>query len=364
VAGLAGCPSDPENLGTETSGSTEEPDHTITGTAGDASVGLSGGQAGSIETHTLTFTVPDTLDGQTLSEVRIVYDEGFDLSQVDAEGVTVTVGGELGSATGVDVSDVSINDDGTTATITLGSSMALTAGDSVVVDYDGVELPTRVGEYRVTSVVNDAATETAAITITDSPGPVRSTFEKGIDGWRIEGDAQGGSSYPDYVETGGNPGGHIKAVDDVQGGVWYWVAPANFRGDKSGFYGGTLTFDLIQSRIVSQFNASDVIVSGGELDLVYDFGGQETHPRTDWTVYSVTLHESGDWVVDGTGNQATAEEIRTVLADITRLHIRGEYISGSDTGFLDNPSLWPPGGDPPPADYGPTPTGTPTSTPE
>jgi len=32
---------------------------------------------------------------------------------------------------------------------------------------------------------------------------------------------------------------------------------------------------------------------------------------------------------------------------VTDLQIRGEYVSGSDTGYLDNPTLWPPGTEPP-----------------
>jgi hypothetical protein len=374
AASLAGCPADPEDLGTSTATATDrtstaaptdrtstatataQPDHTITATPGDASVGTSGGGAGTVETHTLTVTIPSALDGQTLQTVAVKYDEGFDLSRIDVEDVTVTVGGELGSATEVDLSAVSVSDDATTLTATLGSPVSLSAGDIVVAEYAGVELPIRSGEYLVTAIVNNAATETAAITITDAAGVVRSTFEKGIDGWRVTGDVQGGSSYPNYEETDGNPGGHLSAVDDVQGGVWYWVAPANFRGDKSGLYGGTFTYDIYQSNRNSQFNADDIRLSGGGIDLTYDFGGTETHPRTDWTAYSVALDESGDWVVDGTGEQATAGEIQTVLADVTRLHIRGEYVSGSDTGYLDNPALWPPGSDPPPADYDATAT--------
>jgi hypothetical protein len=362
AAGLAGCPSDSEELGTETLESTAEPtatevpDHTITATPGEASIGLSGGQVGTIETHALTLTIPDSLDGQTLTEVRVEYNDGFDLSRIDLADVTVTLGSEQGEATEIEISDVTVSDDATTITITLGGSVTLAAGEIVVAEYEGVELPSLAGEYLVTAILNGEASETGAITITESPGRVGSTFDKGIDGWRIEGDAQGGSAYPNYEETGGNPGGHISAVDDVQGGVWYFVAPANFRGDKSGFYGGTITFDLIQSRTDSQFSSDDIKLSGGGIDLVYDFGGTETHPRTDWTAYSATLDESDDWVVNDTGEQATAEEIQTVLADVTRLHIRGEYVSGSDTGYLDNPTLWPPGGDPPPADYDQTAT--------
>ena len=369
AGGLAGCPASPDQLdtataapgtgtttapGTDTGGTTvatTEPDHTITAVPGDASVGTSGGGAGTVETHTLTLTVPSALDGQTLQTVAVEYDEGFDLSRIDLADVTVTVGGELGSATEVDLSEGSVSDDATTLTATLGSPVTLSAGDIVVAEYAGVELPIRSGEYLVTAVVNSAISETAAITITDVAGMVRSTFDKGVDGWRVTGDVQGGSSYPNYEETGGNPGGHLSAVDDVQGGVWYWVAPANFRGDKSGFYGGTFTYDIYQNNRTSQFDADDIELSGGGIDLTYDFGGTETHPRTDWTAYSVTLDESDDWVVDGTGDQATAAEMQTVLGDVTRLHIRGEYVSGSDTGYLDNPALWPPGSDPPPADY-------------
>jgi hypothetical protein len=362
AAGLAGCPSDPPGLGTSTTEPTAdttptaEPDHTITATPGDASIGTSGGQAGTVETHTLTVTVPSSLADQPLQTVAVRYDEGFDLGGIDASDVTVTVGSELGEATELELEAVSVSDDGTTLTVTLGSGVTLSAGDIVVAEYDGVELPTRGGEYLVTSIINDVASETAAITITDAPGAVKSTFEKGIDGWRVTGDVQGGSSYPNYAETGGNPGGHLSAVDDVQGGVWYWVAPANFRGDKSGFYGGTFTYDIYQSNRNSQFNADDIKLSGAGTDLIYDFGGTETHPRTDWTAYSVRLEESDDWVVDSTGDQATAGDMETVLGDVTRLHIRGEYVSGSDTGYLDNPTLWPPGSDPPPADYDATPT--------
>jgi hypothetical protein len=368
AGGLAGCPSDSSELGTATSGATAgptatgdltptaEPDHTITATPGDASIGLSGGQVGTVETHTLTLTIPNGLDGRTLTEVRVEYDDGFDLSRIDLADVTVTIGSQQGEATEIDISDVTVSDDARTITITLGGSVTLAAGEIVVTEYDGVELPSLAGEYLVTAVLNGEASETGAITITESTGEVGSTFDKGIDGWRIEGDAQGGSALPNYEETGGNPGGHISAIDDVQGGVWYFVAPANFRGDKSEFYGGTITFDLIQNRTDSQFSSDDIKLSGGGIDLVYDFGDADTHPRTDWTAYSATLEESDDWIVDGTGEQATAEQIQTVLADVTRLHVRGEYVSGSDTGYLDNPTLWPPDGDPPPADYDATPT--------
>ena len=53
--------------------------------------------------------------------------------------------------------------------------------------------------------------------------------------------------------------------------------------------------------------------------------------------YSVALDSSADWFVGNTA--AVQTEIATVLGSLTRLRIRGEYISGPDTGGLDNVSL-------------------------
>ena len=92
---------------------------------------------------------------------------------------------------------------------------------------------------------------------------VSSTFNRTAEGWLVAGDST--SATPTHVATGGNPGGYISAEDSVAGGVTYWVAPAKFRGDQGGAYGGLLTFSLRQDNASNQFDAEDVIIEGDGL---------------------------------------------------------------------------------------------------
>lgn len=158
---------------------------------------------------------------------------------------------------------------------------------------------------------------------------IESHFDTGLEGWSFIADVREFR----YVADGGNPGGYAEAVDFTTGEVWYWVAPATYLGDRADFHGGTLSFDLRQSSLSSQFDADDVILIGGGLTLALNI----SHPDTDWTPYTLFLDARSDWRI-GTedGPVATDAEILMVLGDLQAMHIRGEYISGSDTGGLDN----------------------------
>lgn len=174
-----------------------------------------------------------------------------------------------------------------------------------------------------------AACQTTALAAT-------STFETDDEGWRITGDAQGGGISPTYNSSDGNPGGYISATDNVQGGVWYFQAPDAFHGDFSDAYGTDLTFDLRQNRTDSQFNSVDIYLRGNGLDLTFD---TPNNPGTDWTSYSVTLTESSGWQLDGAA--PTQAQFAQALADVTDLQIRGEFVTGSDVGDLDNVTMVP-----------------------
>jgi len=158
-----------------------------------------------------------------------------------------------------------------------------------------------------------------------------STFDSNDEGWTITGDAQGGSVLPTYHATGGNPGGYVSATDNVQGGVWYFKAGPQFHGDFSTGYGTDLTFDLRQSGTHSQFDSVDVYVRGGGLELTYDTA---SNPGTVWTSYGIELTETAGWKLGGV--PPTQAEMLQVLADVTDMQIRGEFITGSDVGDLDN----------------------------
>ena len=340
--GLAGCSGSSDDGGTTTAESTPGP-HTPSEPQGNASVATSATTTGSSSVTSLTSPVTANVAGDSFETVTVDYDDGFDASSVEGEDVTVYVGEQLGSAQTATVTDATVTDDGTRLELTLDGSVTLADGQQVVVEYDGVRLPARPGRYAVTVTVNETASNTGVVEVTDTAGRISSDFETTIEGWRIQGDAQGGSTFPNHEDSGGNPGRCLSAVDDVQGGVWYWVAPAQFTGGKAAYLGGQLTFDIYQNNRSSQFSARDVVISNGETDLVYDFGGVDSHPETDWTSYTVPLAAGDGWTTGSiSGEAATETQFETVFEDVTKLAIRGEYVSGPDTGYLDNPALVPP----------------------
>lgn len=168
--------------------------------------------------------------------------------------------------------------------------------------------------------------------------PVRSSFDDGPEEWTVAGDAQGESDVPDHHDEGGDPGGYVSAEDDGEGETWYWNASPAYLGDKEAYYGGTLSFDLRQSSTTSQFQNTDVVLLGEDGDvLTHDFGDASQHPGENWTAYEVPL-EASAWTVgnETDGAAANASDMREVLGDLDEVWIRGEYVTGSDTGGLDD----------------------------
>ena len=150
---------------------------------------------------------------------------------------------------------------------------------------------------------------------------ISSNFTTNAEDWMVVGDAT--SAFPLYVAQGGNTGGYVSADDTAAGGVWYWSAPAKFLGDQSSSFGKTLSFDLKQSSINSQFDTDDIIISNGQITITYDHA---YNPGLDWTSYSVVLDTINAWKIDDitSGELATSEQIMTVLSNILSLAIRQE----------------------------------------
>ena len=99
-------------------------------------------------------------------------------------------------------------------------------------------------------------------------------------------------------------------------------------------YGKVLKFSLKQSGTTNQFDADDLILEGGGLILHCD---TENNPGIDWTKYRVSLNAS-KWLKEDDTVPTTAE-MKNVLKNLSRLWIRGEYISGGEKGGLDNVAI-------------------------
>lgn len=170
---------------------------------------------------------------------------------------------------------------------------------------------------------------------------VMSTFDTDADGWTavtLNGSTVSAPVGVTWNSTGGNPDGFISR-SDFGSGTWYFNAPVQFLGDKLAAYDGRLNFDFKYTGSGSVFNAGDVRLTGvNGLVLVLDMPPPLSAGV--WTPMSALLNESAGWRIGSlTGALATQEQMLSVLANIAGLHIRGEFISGSDSGRLDNVAL-------------------------
>lgn len=194
-----------------------------------------------------------------------------------------------------------------------------------------------IGLRRTAALVAAGAVLLSSASCKKSPAgpselPVTSSFLQGDEGWTVTGD---GTMF--YSPTGGNPPstGYIFAIDRTEGDNFYFNAPAKFRGNMSDAYGRRLTFDLVWSEnSPSDYkSAPDIVLRGGDVTITTQL---PQLPGTTWTPYSIPLDISGGWVVQATGQPATASQMQTVLASVQQFRIRGEFREGAEQGGLDN----------------------------
>lgn len=161
-----------------------------------------------------------------------------------------------------------------------------------------------------------------------------STFDTDSEGWV----AQNGAAGFQWMATGGESGGFIRAIDSSGGLVWGFAAPAAFLGNQSAAYGGTLSYSLRAVPLTNPFSEAypDVKLTGAGLTLAIDAG---PNPGNDWTAYSVSL-SAGAWHLDDlSGPLATPAQMQAVLADLTAVRIRAEFSNSIDIGGLDSVTL-------------------------
>jgi alkaline phosphatase D len=142
---------------------------------------------------------------------------------------------------------------------------------------------------------------------------------------------------PNWSPAGGAPGGHIFTTDPF-GNEFYFHAPPAYLGDKSAFYGGSLSW-WIRNEPGGPLNIPDVVLHGAGLVLLNSAPANATSV---WGSRMVSLAASSDWHVGtAAGPAPTAAQFMAVLAALDRLNIRGEFLSGAETGYLDTVAMVP-----------------------
>ncbi len=117
-------------------------------------------------------------------------------------------------------------------------------------------------------------------------------------------------------------------------------APAEFIGDQSAAYGGSLNLDM-QALTHDGLNYPMVVIGDGVTSLQF----RTLPPATSWTSYSIPLLASAGWeIANGSGDPglaATESQLQTVLSGLTFLNFDADWLSGRvpDRVDLDNVEL-------------------------
>ena len=160
-----------------------------------------------------------------------------------------------------------------------------------------------------------------------------STFSANSEGWLV-GDffTTTGGTAPTWVSNGGNPGGFIR-TGDLYAWNAYW-APAAFLGNKSSFYGGSLSLD---TQVLSSdgLEYPEVVLSDGTIQIQY----MTLPPTTSWSTFVFPLTEAGWQIADASGNPGpavTQSQFQQVLANLQFVHVDADWQVGTDQVDLDN----------------------------
>ena len=190
---------------------------------------------------------------------------------------------------------------------------------------------------RVSETTDYLLSDCAAI----PPDTIISDFEIDNEDWTLEGATTSAAKRGDRAAQDGTwfvrgEDGNVRA-----GNVMYFRAPGKFRGDKSAYYGGALSF-FVRWLVTNggffgdgqPLAAADILILGANgATLKYRFG-RDNWAEDQWDFRQVPLDTRAAWRVGGA--LATEQQIRDVLANVLQLKIRGEYRDlAADIGYLD-----------------------------
>lgn len=160
---------------------------------------------------------------------------------------------------------------------------------------------------------------------------VVSDFTIDDEAWKVYNEPAGGApSLPIvYSSTGGNPGGYIKETD-ISVGTWGWLAPSEFKGDFSEYYGCYLTFDLIEDSHAGVMpNTYDVMFVNNAGDTMVFNTAYDPIPINTWVNYVVPLTSVAGWKygssIAAAAPDATGAQMLAILSDVNKLRIRAEF---------------------------------------
>lgn len=173
------------------------------------------------------------------------------------------------------------------------------------------------------------------------PPPAAERIETNFDEGALEGWSQRGGGTPLTLSNRHVTAPASAAVSGSGTAEWWYIASSRYVGDLSAYYGGDISYQF-------QWDGPPVAArrSGPDLVIVAQNGRRLTYrypilqPRDQWRDYIAFLREGEGWEVDG--QRAFETDIRSVLAAVRSIEIRGSRRLAPDAGFIDRVILAPP----------------------
>lgn len=166
-----------------------------------------------------------------------------------------------------------------------------------------------------------------------------STFDVDDEGWTVnEMISPAGAISATYVNSGGNPGGHIQTADPF---VWTsFYAPAAFLGDWAAMGVTSLAFDLRLFAPSDGIDYATLVLQSGSLSIS-TFG---PYPLDGiWNSYAVQTTSPVGWFYtnDGMtpGAAVSVADFNVVMQNVQSVRISADWTSGGNIADLDNVTL-------------------------
>lgn len=165
---------------------------------------------------------------------------------------------------------------------------------------------------------------------------LQSRFAAGAEGWvavdypfRASATAPRTTGTLPFDAANGNPAGSVRLADVfAESGI---AAPAAWLGNRTGSYGGTLTYDIFL-RYTDGVAYPAVVLASPVRSLYYD---APSPPVGAWQSRTVPLTEAG-WRIGGTTTAPTQAQFLEVLQALSGLYIYTEWNTGADDTNVDN----------------------------
>jgi hypothetical protein len=157
-----------------------------------------------------------------------------------------------------------------------------------------------------------------------------STFDSNNEGWI--GEDPTGDWTASWQSTGGNPGGYFKGVEtNPQGNVGFYKSPDSWDGNWNAYKGGTLKFDIniISGTTGNYFSYDDVRIYSGSDYMYMQTANSAWANFNNWNTFEVPI-------TGATFAYSGSSSFDDIMANVTALWIRGEYINYGEAEGLDN----------------------------